>query len=75
MHVMICAGCEPVDGHHWKTAAAAAGERIWRNLLPRQSSQHTSFPPKEVGDQSHELQQGDGVIPAQIKAGAAMCGG
>ncbi len=57
--------CVPADGHHRETAAAAAGERIWRYLLSGQSSQHTGFPSKEVCDESHEFQQGDGVIPAQ----------
>ena len=58
--------CVPVDGHHREAAAAATGERIWRYLLSRQSSQHTTFPPKEVCDQTHEFQQGDGVISAKI---------
>lgn len=55
----------PVDGHHGKAAAAAAGEGIRRNPLSGQSCQHTSFAPKEVGDEAHELDQGYGVIPAE----------
>lgn len=54
----------PVDGHHRKTAAAAAGERGWRHLLSSQGRQHTGLPPKEVRDQPHELNQGYAVIPA-----------
>ena len=61
---VCCTVSVPVDGHHGQTAAATAGERIWRYLLSGQNSQHSSFPSKEVCDQSHELQQGDGVVPA-----------
>lgn len=56
----------PVNGHHWKTAAAAAaGEGIWRYFLSRQSSQHKGLSSKKVCNESHEFQQSDGVIPAQ----------
>lgn len=60
----------PVDGHHRKTAAAATGERVWRNLLSGQSCQHTSFAPKEVLDQAHEFDQGYGMIPAEHSSSA-----
>lgn len=62
----------PVDGHHGETAAAAAGERVWRHLLPSQGRQHTGLPPKEVRDQPHELKQGYGVIPAGNIRGAEV---
>lgn len=61
----FCFPCVPVDGYHGEAAAAAAWEGIWRHLLPWQDAQHASLPSKEVGDQAHELEQGDGVIAAQ----------
>lgn len=61
----MCVWGAPVDGHHGEAAAAAAGERIRRHQLSRQSRQQTNAPSKEVCDQVHEFQQGDGVIPAQ----------
>lgn len=56
----------PVDGHRGEAAAAAAGEWVRRHLLSRQNRQHRPLPSKQVCDQRHELQQRDGVVPAQV---------
>lgn len=66
----LCGTSLPVDGHHRKTAAAATGEGIWRELLSGQSCQHTSFAPKEVRDQAHKFDQGYGMIPAENSGSA-----
>lgn len=57
--------CPPVDGHHREAAAAAAGERVRRELLPGQRRQHAGVAPEEVRDQPHKLDQGYGMIPAE----------
>ena len=63
---MVCpCGAVPGDGQQGKAAAAATGEGVWGQLLPRQDLQHTGLPPKEVRDETHELQQRDGVVPAR----------
>ncbi|TNN28439.1 hypothetical protein EYF80_061412 [Liparis tanakae] len=63
----------PADGHQGEAAAAAAGERVRRHVLPGQGRQHRGPAPKEVCDQPHELQQRDGVVPAdtEVRRGAA----
>jgi len=55
--------CVPGDGQQGQAAAAAAGEGVWGQLRPRQDLQHAGLPPEEVCDQTHELQQRDGVVP------------
>lgn len=64
--------CVPGDGQPGQAAAAAAGEGVWGQLLPRQDLQHAGLPPKEVCDQTHELQQCDGVVPDRWDGGREL---